>query len=63
MEIEVPKPLIKSVQHGAYTLLEIPSVVQDDDPILLGARKLLAERGTPSLLAAFNKQYPPQEHS
>jgi hypothetical protein len=63
MENEEPKAMIKSIKLGAYTLLDIPSVVQDDDPILLGARKLLTERGTLSLLAAFNEKYPPKENT
>lgn len=55
--------MIKAVQRRPYTLLEIPAVVQDDDPVLLGARKLLAEKGSEAMIAAFNRQYPPKDHA
>ena len=55
--------MIKAVRRGPYTVLEIPSVVQDDDPTLLGARKLLAEKGSEAMIAAFNKQYPPKDNA
>jgi hypothetical protein len=63
MENNEPKTMIKAVKRGPYTMLEIPSVVQDDDPVLLGARKLLAEKGSEAMIAAFNKQYPPKDNA